>query len=144
MATALESPILDPSRLRHEIAQFPGVGPNAGAGLLEQLREQLQHGRGEIAAYFEAGGSAEVVHRELSRQMDAVVQGTLDFGQARLYGSANPTTGGELAVVAVGGYGRQELAQLRTEIRPQRAKAVRPMRPRREVDAVEPGLHEGS
>ena len=110
MATALESPILDPSRLRHEIAQFPGVGPNAGAGLLEQLREQLQHGRGEIAAYFEAGGSAEVVHRELSRQMDAVVQGTLDFGQARLYGSANPTTGGELAVVAVGGYGRQELA----------------------------------
>ena len=42
--------------------------------------------------------------------MDAVVQGTLDFAQARLYGSSNPTTGEELAVVAVGGYGRQELA----------------------------------
>ena len=37
-----------------------------------------------------------------------------------------------------------ELEQLRSEIRPQRAKAVRPMRPRREVDAVEPSLHEGS
>ena len=42
--------------------------------------------------------------------MDALVQGTLDFAQARLYGSSNPTTGEELAVVAVGGYGRQELA----------------------------------
>ena len=42
--------------------------------------------------------------------MDALIQGTLDFAQAHLYGSSNPTTGEELAVVAVGGYGRQELA----------------------------------
>ena len=42
--------------------------------------------------------------------MDALIQGTLDFARARLYGSSNPTTGEELAVVAVGGYGRQELA----------------------------------
>ena len=34
------------------------------------------------SAYFEAGGSAELVHRELSRQMDALVQGTLDFAHA--------------------------------------------------------------
>ena len=108
MATALELPLLDPARLRHDIAQHPAV--DAGAGLLDQLRDQLQRGRAEIQAYFEGGGSAEVVHRELSRQMDALVQGTLDFAQARLYGSSNPTTGEELAVIAVGGYGRQELA----------------------------------
>ncbi len=108
MATALDLPRLDPARLRHHIAQHPAV--DAGSGLLDQLREQLQRGRSEIRAYFEDGGSAEVVHRELSRQMDALVQGTLDFAQARLYGSSNPTTGEELAVIAVGGYGRQELA----------------------------------
>ncbi len=110
MATALDTQLLDPSQLRHDIAQFPGRGPNVAAALLDQLRDQLQRGRTDIKAYFEAGGSAEVVLRELSRQMDAVVQGTLDFAQARVYGNANPTTGEELAVIAVGGYGRAELA----------------------------------
>ena len=108
MATALDLPILDPQHLRHEIAQHPAI--DAGSGLLDQLRDQLQGGRAEIQAFFEGGGGAEVVHRELSWQMDALIQGTLDFAQARLYGSSNPTTGEELAVVAVGGFGRQELA----------------------------------
>ena len=63
-----------------------------------------------LKGYFEAGGSAEVVHHELSRQMDGLVQGALDFANRRLYGSANPTTGEQFALVAVGGYGRAELA----------------------------------
>jgi len=36
-----------------------------------------------------------------------------------------------------------ELAQLRTEVRPQRARVARPMRPRRDIDPVEPGVREG-
>jgi [protein-PII] uridylyltransferase len=110
MATAHDMLLLDPARLRHDIAAQPHAGPNPGAELLEELRRRLKKGRAEIRAYFEAGGNAELVHRELSRQMDAIVQGTLDFAQSRLYGSSNPTTGEELAVIAVGGYGRQELA----------------------------------
>ncbi len=107
-APALDLALLDPQRLRHEIAARSPA--DAGPGLLAELRQQLQSGRGAIQRYFEAGGSAEVVHRELSRQMDALIQGILDFAHARLYGSSNPTTGEELAVIAVGGYGRQELA----------------------------------
>src|SRR5262245_60607428 len=107
MATELDLDQTDPQRLRHKIAARPAA--EAG-GLLSELRHQLQTGRGEIQNYFEAGGSAEIVHRELSRQMDALVQGTLDFAHAQLYGGSNPTTGEQLAVVAVGGYGRQELA----------------------------------
>lgn len=111
MATVLEpGPLLDPARLRQEIARFPSVAGKPGAGLLQQLREELTEGRADIKRYFEGGGSAELVLRELSRQMDALVQGTLDFALARLYGSPNPTTGEQLAVVAVGGYGRGELA----------------------------------
>ena len=93
MATALGTSLLDPSRLRHQIAEFTDGSAAAGEGLLEQLREQLQTGRSEIQAYFEAGGSAEVVHHELSRHMDAVIQGTLDFARSNAYGTSNPTTG---------------------------------------------------
>ena len=43
--------------------------------------------------------------------MDALIQRHCSISpSARLYGSANPTTGEELAVIAVGGYGRGELA----------------------------------
>ena len=58
MATALDTSLLDPSRLRHQIAQFPADAAVAGDGLLDQLRRQLQTGRADIQAYFEAGGSA--------------------------------------------------------------------------------------
>jgi heme exporter protein D len=37
-----------------------------------------------------------------------------------------------------------ELAQLRAEVRPHRARVARPMRPRRDIDPVEPGMREGS
>lgn len=110
MATTLDPDLLDPLRLRHAIAGFPGDAGNPSAGLLERLRDGLHEGRAEIKAFFEDGGSAELVVRELSQQMDALVQGILDFALARLYGNPNPTTGEQLAVVAVGGYGRAELA----------------------------------
>ncbi|MFO1072997.1 MAG: [protein-PII] uridylyltransferase [Geminicoccaceae bacterium] len=110
MATALEPRLLDFTRLRAEIAHFQGVEGNPTSGLLEQLREELQAGRAEIRGGFEAGAGAEQAMRELCQQMDGLIQGILDFGLTRLYGTPNPTTGEQLAVAAVGGYGRKELA----------------------------------
>ena len=112
MATALDTsrPPPDPTRLRAEIARFPGARGDPAAGLLDRLREELRTGREDIRTRFEQGGGAELAVRDLSRQMDGLVQGTLDFAWARLYGNPNPTTGEQLAVVAVGGYGREELA----------------------------------
>ena len=86
--------LLDPSRLRHEIAAVhrwarrPRRRPARAAS-----RAAAGRPRARYQAYFEAGGSAEVVHHELSRQMDAVIQGTLDFAQARALRQLQPDHG---------------------------------------------------
>ena len=109
MAALLDTPFRDPGLIRRELGHDL-ASEAAGPELLERLREQLTSGRQSVRDLFEAGGSAEQVHSRLSSQMDALIQGTLDFADLRLYGSSNPTKGEELAVLAVGGYGRGELA----------------------------------
>jgi [protein-PII] uridylyltransferase len=109
MDTITDRPLVDPSALRQALASS-SVRQGNGADLLPTMRQRLNAGRDALRGYFEAGGSAEVVHRELSRQMDGLVQGALDYADRRLYGLANPTTGEHFALVAVGGYGRAELA----------------------------------
>ena len=74
------------------------------------LAARLAEGRAAIRSFFEAGGAPEQVHRELAELVDELVRGALDWADRRLFGSANRTTGERLAVIAVGGYGRAELA----------------------------------
>jgi [protein-PII] uridylyltransferase len=105
--------LVDPRHLRAALAGFDeAVAVEDAAALFAVMRDRLQRGRTAARAFFEAGGSAETVHRELARQMDGLIQGCLDFADERLYRRANPTTGEQLAVVAVGGYGRSELAPM--------------------------------
>ena len=93
--------------VRRDLARTDGDG----SALLARLREHLDTGRTALRAAFEQGGlAAEDLVRALSRQMDGLVQGGLDFAANRLFRTANPTKGEALAVLAVGGYGRGELA----------------------------------
>lgn len=110
VAMAILPDLLDPPRLRGELASLPAPDAALPTLLLERMRAMLRVGRASVRARFEAGEGAEMVHRELARQMDAMVQGALDFAERRHYGSSNPTTGERLAVLAAGGYGRAELA----------------------------------
>lgn len=75
------------------------------------LRRALEDGRAEVRARFDsrrADGTRTV--QDHARVMDGVIMAMLDFVARRVYPLANPTAGERLTVVAVGGYGRGELA----------------------------------
>src|SRR5215472_9368757 len=80
------------------------------AKIVATLRETLQQGRSEIRRRFEAGSSGSETVRGLSFLMDQLIRALYDFVGSHVYPLANPTSGEHMAVVAVGGYGRGELA----------------------------------
>ena len=74
------------------------------------LRDTLQVGRGKIQARFETGGGATRCIVEQCFLIDQLIRVLFDFVTEHVYPLANPTEGEKLAVVAVGGYGRGEMA----------------------------------
>ncbi|HEX9837659.1 MAG TPA: nucleotidyltransferase domain-containing protein, partial [Alphaproteobacteria bacterium] len=79
--------------------------------ILETLKGWLADGRAAIRQSFEARGAlGEEVVRAHAKLVDALVKYIFDFAATRAYPAANPTSGDRMAVCAVGGYGRGELA----------------------------------
>ena len=77
------------------------------------LREHLAQGRAEINRRFEADPRAAESGRRLAREtcfmIDQLIRAIYDF-TTKLYPLANPSAAEKIALVAVGGYGRAELA----------------------------------
>src|SRR5271154_6356955 len=80
------------------------------APIVALLREALNHGRAEVQARFDAGGSAGHCVTEQCFLVDQLIRVLFDFVAEHIFPLANPTQGEKLAVVAVGGYGRGEMA----------------------------------
>ncbi len=79
--------------------------------LLEELRDALECGRKEIRNRLETGASlgSETV-QELSYLTDQCLRVLFDFATGRVFKRGVPTMGEKLSLMAVGGYGRGELA----------------------------------
>jgi len=80
------------------------------AQALAIFRAALERGRAEVRRRFEASLSGSEAARSLSDLMDQLIGALHEFVTVRVFPLANPTAGERMALVAVGGYGRGELA----------------------------------
>ena len=78
--------------------------------ILELLKSALAAGRDEIRRRFDAAGTGAETMFAQAFLIDQLIRVIYDFAAERAYPAANPTLTDRLSVVAVGGYGRQELA----------------------------------
>ena len=88
------------------------VGPAAldRTAFLAPLKAALTAGRAEIRHRFQATGNGAATVREQCFLMDQLIRALFDLVTQLIYPLPNPTSGERLAIVAVGGYGRGELA----------------------------------
>jgi len=77
---------------------------------LEVLKAALTHGRDEVHRRFDAKPDGKRAAHELCYVIDQLIRIIHDDTVLRVYPISNRTTGERLSLVAVGGYGRGELA----------------------------------
>ena len=104
--------IVDRRTLAEAVAALVAVqGAGARGGIVELLRAALAAGRAELAARLVAHPSAghDCAHGQ-SFLIDQLVRVIHDHVVTDLYPLGNRSTGERLAILAVGGYGRAEMA----------------------------------
>ncbi len=78
---------------------------------VEAINRSRGNGRENIAAAFRLDPrTARAAHRTYAYQTDLVICTVLDVATRHLHPNPNPTKGEQLALLAVGGYGRAEMA----------------------------------
>ncbi|QGZ96964.1 [protein-PII] uridylyltransferase [Terricaulis silvestris] len=103
--------VVDGHRLRAQLSAVAlSEGENARASVKNLLHHALFRGRMIAKERLEAGEDGLAVARLLAQVADEVVSALYDYTTVHLFRARNPTEGERFTVMAVGGYGRGELA----------------------------------
>ncbi len=106
--------IFDAAKVEGEIARRIGEDAEPRqirAETVAVLKDALKAGRARIAeAFAEEPRKARPTVHAYTHLTDGVVRTVLHIAQTRLHRNPNPTEGERIAVLAVGGYGRGEMA----------------------------------
>ncbi|HRK64911.1 MAG TPA: bifunctional uridylyltransferase/uridylyl-removing protein, partial [Terricaulis sp.] len=103
--------VVDGVRLRTQLsAAYLAEGEGARATVKQLLHGALFRGRMIAKERLEAGEHGMAVARLLAAVADEVVGALYDYTTTHIFRARNPTEGERFAIVAVGGYGRGELA----------------------------------
>ncbi len=104
--------IIDRRGLADALAALEGDGPAAlRVAATPLLRDALEHGRAEIARRLaEHPSRGAEIAASYAFLTDQLLRLCFDFTVRRLYRNNHPTAGERLVLIAVGGYGRGEMA----------------------------------
>ncbi|NQV59658.1 MAG: nucleotidyltransferase domain-containing protein, partial [Alphaproteobacteria bacterium] len=78
--------------------------------VLQQLKDALASGRTEVRRRFDTGGSGNLVLEANCYLLDQLIRALYDFTTEVVFRASNPTASERIGLVAIGGYGRGELA----------------------------------